>query len=303
MRQQRGVRIAGERPLTQAQELVLARARVHVAGDGCRWHNRQVSAPPIDAWLASARATWPDVQVAEPAFRAAIDARLALGIAPAELAATDVYLAVACAHGDPAAVAHFEREHVARIASWLGRHERDQLVIDEVRQRVRARALAARDGAPPRIADFSGRGPLGAWVRVIALREHASLCRASVDASDDELADLARTGELTPELACLRARILPVVTAAFRAAVAALPARARTLMRLCYVDGTSLDAIGRMYGVNKSTVSRWLASARADVLAGARDRVRAELTLPATDIDSLLGAMPRDLELSLHGLL
>lgn len=262
-----------------------------------------MSDPGIAGWLAAARAAWPDVAVTEQELRAAIDARLALGVAATELAGADVYLAIACARGDAAAVAHFEREHVAKIASWLGSHERDPHVIDEVRQRVRARALAARDGAPPRIADFSGRGPLGAWVRVIALREHASLCRAAVDASDDELADLARTGELSPELASLRARYLPVVTAAFRAAVAALPARTRTIMRLCYVDGTSLDAIGRLYGVNKSTVSRWLATARAEVLSGARDRVRAELALPAADIDSLLGAMPRDLELSLHGLL
>lgn len=262
-----------------------------------------MSDAPIDAWLAAARAAWPDVTVAEPTFRAAIDARLALGVAPGELCGADVYLAVACAQGDPAAVAHFERDHVARIASWLGAHERDQVVIDEVRQRVRARALAARDGAPPRVADFSGRGPLGAWVRVIALREHASLCRATVDASDDELADLARTGELTPELASLRARYLPTVTAAFRAAIAALPARTRTIMRLCYVDGTSLDAIGRLYGVNKSTVSRWLASARAELLADARARVSSALALPAADVDSLLGGMPRDLELSLHGLL
>ena len=260
-----------------------------------------MSSEPIDGWLAAARTAWPDVVVAEPVFRAAIEARLALGIEPAELAGADVYLAVACAHGDAAAVAHFEREHIARIPAWLREHERS--VLDELRQRVRARALASRADAPPRIADFSGRGPLGAWVRVIALREHASMCRAPVEASHDELADLARTGEIGPELAYLRSRYLPVVTAAFRAVVAALPARTRTIMRLCYVDGTSLDAIGRLYGVNKSTVSRWLASARAEVLAGARDRVRAELALPAADIDSLLGAMPRDLELSLHGLL
>lgn len=257
----------------------------------------------IDGWLASARAAWPDVAVAAPVFQAAIEARLGLGIDPRELAGADVYLAVACANGDRAAIAHFEREHIARIASWLASHERDPAVIDEVRQRVRARALAARADAPPRINDFSGRGPLGAWVRVIAHREHASLCRAAVDASDDELVDLARTGELSPELVSLRAQYLSVVTAAFRAAIAALPARTRTIMRLCYVDGTSLDTIGRLYGVNKSTVSRWLASARADVLAGARARVRAELTLPEPDVDSLLGAMPRDLELSLHGLL
>jgi RNA polymerase sigma-70 factor (ECF subfamily) len=199
------------------------------------------------------------------------------------------------------------------VGAWLGSREHDRAVIDEVKQRVRARALVARDGAPPRIADYAGRGPLGAWTRVIAIREHANLHRGTADGLDaaidrgggglDGLDDLARTGELAPELVALRARHRDVVTAGFRAAITALPARARTLLRLCYVDGATLDAIGRMYGVNKSTVSRWLAAARADVLDGARAHVRAALALPAHDVDSLLGAMPRDLEISLHGLL
>lgn len=263
-----------------------------------------VEVDPLPAWLGAARAAWPGVVVDEGSYRAGVEARLALGIPAAQLAATDVYLALACARGDAAAIRAFETEHVARIARWLGGHERDPAVIDEVRQRVRTRALVARDGAPPRIADYSGRGPLGAWVRVMTLREHASVHRAGGgEASDDELADLARTGELTPEIASLRARHRDAVTAAFRAAIALLPARDRTLLRMCYVDGTALDGIGRIYGVNKSTVSRWLATARAEVLATARARLRADLALPPGDVDSLLGVMPRDLEISLHGLL
>lgn len=258
----------------------------------------------MPAWLAEARAAWPGVVVDDGSYRAAVEARLALGIPATQLVASDVYLALACARGDAAAIRRFEAEHVARVGAWLGSHERDPAVIDEVRQRVRTRALVARDGAPPRIADYSGRGPLGAWVRVMTLREHASVHRAvGVDASDDELDDLARTGELAPEVASLRARHRGAVTAAFRAAISSLPPRDRTLLRMCYVDGTSLDGVGRIYGVNKSTVCRWLAAARAAVLTAARARLRADLALPPGDVDSLLGLMPRDLELSLHGLL
>lgn len=232
---------------------------------------------PVPAWLARARSLYPDVAVAEAELRTVAEARLALGIPAAELAATDLFLAIACARGDAAAVRHFETEHVARIGAWLGAQEKDAAVIDEVRQRVRTRALVSRDGEPPRIADYSGRGPLGAWVRVIALREHATIKRdAAGDASRDEdaLDTLAKTGELTPELAALRARYQPVLAAAFRTAITGLPPRERTLLRLCYVDGMALDAIGRVYGVNKSTVSRWLATARADVLEAARAHVR-----------------------------
>jgi hypothetical protein len=72
---------------------------------------------------------------------------------------------------------------------------------------------------------------------------------------------------------------------------------------LAYVDQVSLDAIGRMYGVNKSTVSRWLASCRAELLAAACEHLRAALGIPVADVESLLGLMPRDLDVSLSGLL
>ncbi len=259
----------------------------------------------VETWLAAARAAFPDIEVADDVYRAAIQARLALGIAVADLEASDVYLAIACARGGVAAVRRFETDHIARVGAWLGAHEKDRAVIDEVRQRVRARALVGRDGAPPRIADYSGRGPLGAWVRVIALREHATWHRDAgvVGGDDDALDTLARTGEFSPELAIMRARYQPLVAAGFRAAIAGLPPRDRTLLRLCYVDGLALEAIGRMYGVNKSTVSRWLAAARASVLDAARAHVRSELHAADADVESLLGLMPRDLELSLHGIL
>lgn len=258
----------------------------------------------VARWLAEARAAYPGVVVRDVDFAGAIEARLALGISPDELAACDVYLAIACAAGDPVAVRQFETDHIARVERWLAAIEKQPAVLDEVRQRVRTRALVGRDDGPPRIADYSGRGPLGAWVRVIALREHASLHRADgkLD-SDDELDTLARSGELSPELAAIIARYRPLIVGAFRAAIAELPPRDRTLLRLCYVDGSGLDAIGRMYGVNKSTVSRWLAAARATVLEQARTRVRTALAASDPDVESLLGLMPRDLELSLHGLL
>jgi RNA polymerase sigma-70 factor (ECF subfamily) len=106
-----------------------------------------------------------------------------------------------------------------------------------------------------------------------------------------------------PKLLALRARYQAPETAAFRHAIAARAPRDSTLLRLAYVDQVSLDAIGRMYGVNKSTVSRWLATCRAEVLAAACDHLRAALGIPAADVESLLGLMPRDLDVSLSGLL
>lgn len=258
-------------------------------------------------WLRDGRRAHPGVALDDAAFLAAVAAR-----PPGDDAAVqgaDLYLAVACAAGDPAAVQRFERDHLAKVGAWLKLGAGQDDVVAEVRQRVAARVLVGGDGAPPRIAQYAGRGPLWAWVRIVALREHARLRteRARTDGrevnADDEFDRLARTGELSAELLALRSRYQGPVTAAFRHAIAARAPRDRTLLRLAYVDEVSLDAIGRMYGVNKSTVSRWLATCRAEVLAAACDHLRAALGIPAADIESLLGLMPRDLDVSLSGLL
>lgn len=261
----------------------------------------------VDGWLRDGRLAHPDVALDDQAFQAAVAARPAGD--DAAVHGADLYLAVACARGEPAAVRRFERDHLAKVPRWLKLGAEGAEVVAEVAQRVAARVLVGADGAPPRIAQYTGRGPLWAWVRVVALREHARLRTerartAGREVGDDDALDqLARTGELPPDLVALRARYQAPVTAAFREALAARSPRERTLLRLAYVDQVSLDAIGRMYGVNKSTVSRWLATCRAEVLAAACEHLRAALGIPAADIESLLGLMPRDLDVSLSGLL
>lgn len=272
-----------------------------------RYPRSVAASDPVLTWLRDGRRVHSDVALDEVTFRAAVAARPPGDDAGVQGA--DLYLAVACAAGDPAAVAIFEREHLAKVGAWLKLGAGHDEVVAEVRQRVATRVLVGGDGAPPRIAQYAGRGPLWAWVRVVALREHARLRteRARTDgrevSADDELDRLARTGELPADLLALRARYQAPVTAAFRQAIAARSPRDRTLLRLAYVDQVSLDAIGRMYGVNKSTVSRWLATCRAELLAAACDQLRATLGIPADDVESLLGLMPRDLDVSLSGLL
>ncbi len=260
----------------------------------------------VETWLAQGRLAYPDVELDDASFHTAAGRH---EVSDESIQGADLFLATACARGLPSAVRYFEQEYLEKIPRWLKLPPEDADVVAEVRQRVATRALVGREGAPPRIAQYAGRGPLWAWVRIIALREHARLRRelgrqGAVEVSDDdELDRLARSGELSADLLALRGQYQAAMMAAFRAAIVALPPRERTLLRLAYVDALSLDAIGRMYGVNKSTVSRWLATCRAELLAGAGERLRAELAIPADAIESLLGIMPRDLDVSLHGLL
>lgn len=259
----------------------------------------------IDAWLAEGQRRFPEVELDADAFRASVRAHVGTD----DVQGGDLYLATACARGDEAALRRFDADYLAKIPHWLKLPARDEEILREVRQRVAARALVGGNGTPPRIASYAGRGPLWAWVRIIALREHARLRselgrqQAIEVNADDELAELARSGELSADMLAIRARYQPAMTEAFRAALAALSAHDRTLLRMVYVEGVSLQAAGRMYGVNKSTISRRLATVRADLLADAGRRLRHEIGIPVDELESLLGLMPRDLDVSLDGLL
>ena len=52
-----------------------------------------------------------------------------------------------------------------------------------MRQRLRERLFVGSDGEPARLASYSGRGPLGTWVRIAAIRLALNLRRSERDAS------------------------------------------------------------------------------------------------------------------------
>lgn len=108
-----------------------------------------------------ARARWPAVEVDAQLF---FDTLTARGIDPTApgLQLEEMVLAFACARGDVGAITVFDREYIAKIPLFLARIEPDAEVVDEVRQRVRTRVLVAESPNPARIAEFGGRGPLGA---------------------------------------------------------------------------------------------------------------------------------------------
>jgi RNA polymerase sigma-70 factor (ECF subfamily) len=99
------------------------------------------------------------------------------------------------------------------------------------------------------------------------------------------------------------ARHRPAFKAAFRAALASLEARERTLLRMQVVDGLSLERIGVIYAVNKSTVSRWLTRAQEQLMDETKSRLRAELALSGGELESLVRAMRSGIELSVAALM
>jgi RNA polymerase sigma-70 factor (ECF subfamily) len=225
-----------------------------------------------------------------------VSARAAL----AELWVADLYLTCAVIDGVRAALLAFDRVLLRDIAPALRSIAGNAANIDETLQLVREKLLVPTGGAL-RLESYSGHGPLGGWLRVSALRVAISeKRRARPEVSPEE--DLEAILDLSPnaEIKVLAREASNDLRAALGTAIAAQPARIRAVLRMYYVAHHGVEDIGRVYNVHASTVSRWLAKAREDILAHTREHLVARLQ--TSQVDSLLGHAA-SLEISIESLL
>jgi len=229
-----------------------------------------------------------------------IDPGLPAAAALGELWVVDLYLASAVAGGVQAALAAFDRILRTDLPPAIRTIEASVDGIEEILQIMRERLLVPVSGVI-RLESYSGHGPLGAWLRVSALRTALQRKRRRQPelAADDELGAIL---DLAPnaEVKVLAQQVGSDLRTALRAAIASQPARMRAVMRMYYVDDRGVEDIGRVYNVHASTVSRWLQKARTDILALTRQELVKRLQ--TSQVDSLLGHAA-SLEISLESLL
>jgi RNA polymerase sigma-70 factor (ECF subfamily) len=254
---------------------------------------------------AEGRAAWPDLEVDPAAFTRHLAERVDEGEDPAAavgaLHAADLYLACACGAGSAAAVEAFARRFLADLRQVLSPMGAAPLAED-VRQILLERLFVGSAEAPPKIGTYSGRGPLAAWVRVSAVRVAVSLRRSEhpgeAPRDDDDLEPLPYA--VDPELDALKLRYAAVFNAALRDAFASLPPRDRTLLRLHYVDGVSVERIASAYNAHRVSASRWLSAARARVREETSRLLRDRQRLSESELESLTRLVRSRLEVSLR---
>ncbi len=259
--------------------------------------------PALRRCLEAARAAWPGVRVrgsefAEHVARVAPEAEDVVAEL-AHLNTSDLFLAVACLHGDVAALRAFEQTIMPAAKRAVARVDGEATFVEEVCSDLRVRLLTEDDG-PPRIATYLGHGPLVHWVQVAAMRLAQSRKRRRHHERYTALDDLALSlGGADPELSPLAEQLRVPFSAAFGHALAALSPRDRNVLRLYLVDGISAEKIGAMYRVHRATVARWLASARRKVYVETSKRLAEELGTEETSFDSLMGHVLSGMDLSL----
>jgi RNA polymerase sigma-70 factor (ECF subfamily) len=247
-------------------------------------------------WRAG-REAWPDIELAADAFIAFV----ADPGAVAEPHAAELYLASACAAGNPVALAIFEREWLAQVGTFLQGIRPTPELVDEVRQLLRERLFV---GDRPRIREYTGRGSLAGWLRISALRLASNLRRGDTTRHRLEARSPASAGPpVDPELALIRARHGRDFESVLADAFATLEERERNVLRLHFLDGLGIDALAAVFRVHRSTAHRWLSDARATLNDQVRARLRARLSLGARELESLMRVVRSELEISLRALL
>lgn len=252
---------------------------------------------------------WPD----EPPHRDAFWAELArcvpesvhddaLPEALLRIHATELHLAFACRQGHAGALARFEREHVAALDPAVARVDPSPAFVDEVKQRLRTKLFVAEGDGPPKIAHYTGQGALHTWVRVVAVREALSSVRSErrrALVSDEELLaiEASATG---PELGALKQQYRQQFAEAFKSALDELEPAQRNLLRLHYLHGLSVDELGALLRIHRSSAARRIVKTRERLLADTRRTLQIRLAMGRRDFEQLMGLVASRLDLSIE---
>lgn len=209
-------------------------------------------------------------------------------------------LVAALTEGNARAVAVFEASYMPEVDRALRRFSLDADRRAEYRQQACVRMLVGEPPNPPRIHEFHGRGRLRGWIRTVTARlvlngERDARAHEPVEELLDGL--VARPVQTNKHDPRRHAQFQALLRTSFRA----LSRRERTILRMRYLDNIPATALARVYKVHESTMSRWLSSAREQLLSLFEGRAVAELG-GRDQADELIALVESRVDLSLQGL-
>ncbi len=250
------------------------------------------------------REAWPEVEVSEEDFAAFVGDRVRNETGShASPLWSDLYLACACARGNPKALRIFDTVLFPQIEPALKRVA-PSVSADDVRQLLHQKLFVGEPGKPGKIADYAGRGALRTWLRITATRTALDLGGQAreVPVEGVALEFIIGAGQ-DPELDYFKQRYAAEFRAAFADAFAALEPRDRSLLRYAFGKGLSIDAIGTIYGVHRATAARWVVTAHEDLVKGLRKTMIARLDVKPDEYASILRLIESRIEVSFERLL
>jgi len=202
----------------------------------------------------------------------------------------DLYLAFACLRGLPGAAETFDAAMRPVLSRALSGIVRTPGQVDDVRQAVYEKLFTPAPGVQPAIEKYDGVGALRSWVRVtavrIALNVHRS--RRRERPLSPGLLLTRSDGQTGPEESYLKRLYSGAFKQAFEQALGALTPEQRNLLRYYYLNGLTVEQVGRIYGVHKATISRRLSDIREQLLTETRNQLLRALDVEQPELESIL---------------
>lgn len=246
---------------------------------------------------------WPELPPPDEEFDALISRRAGEIRDGEALHWADLFLAHHALRGNARALVALQGQ-LEKLRPILGRTGADGALMDEVLGELPSELVAPRHGAPARLAAYAGRGPLGGWLRVVAMRTLLERKRRSRARTDEGALEQLAAVEPGPEVMLLRERCRDELVAAVTASVAALSPRQRQLLRQHYLDGLSIDELASQHGIHRATAARRLVKLREELAQAVRSALVTKLGIGDSTLDSLVGlVVGGELELRLDRVL
>lgn len=258
----------------------------------------------LQALWRAGHGAWPTLGLDVEAFVAWVGPRLDPDLDPAHLVAADLFLTAACLLRVPGAAEAFVQGPLAQAERHIVSIVKTPEARAELMQEIATLLLTpGADGAEPRLAQFSGRGPLTVWLRMTVTRRALNLGRGKTRLVDYDEVAFDRVADSDPELSTLRRRHKGEIAAIFREATAATPREDRMLLRLHYVQGSTLNELAALFRTSRSSLHRRIDAIRADLMQRIGVLVRQRLRIDTAEQASMLRLFQSDLRDNLRAIL
>jgi len=263
------------------------------------------AAPALARLFARGRRAHPGLPLDQASFALHVERCGADSLdAAAETHAGDLFLAAAALTAHPGAVAELTGRCWPVALRYLRRVAAAPGELDDISQELWKSLLVGADAGGPKLANYSGRGPLAAFVGITAQRIAIVRFRRN-DAAARAVRAAAEVEALTldPELAIFKERFREDFQEAVERVLRGLDDRTRMLLSMHVVDRVTIARIAQAYGVRQSTVSRWLEKARQLVARETHRELARRLRLSQSDFDGIRRLVLSQLDMSISGLL
>lgn len=185
----------------------------------------------------------------------------------------ELFLCAGCTFGDRQALESFEQQVLPAAREAIARINDQAAFVAEALASLRRKLL---DPPYPKVSEYTARGSLVAWTRVVATRHALDRLEAPSrkQSTEGQLTRWLMQGQGAAAALGASQRYARLLERAVSGAVRELPARERNVLRMHLLGRCDVDQIGRAYSVRRATAARWLSITKLRLSQAVREQLR-----------------------------